>query len=228
MNDIEAQIAKFSGFSKTTQNRLNNDMFADIHESINRELEEITLEKIRSFFINYFDFDITEISNLALKRHIEKTVTIYTERSTIIYDEIQELETLKKRVSAAIDEIVFESFDLQSSFFSFFYRNRLEQLSKKMRNLSSKIDALDEAMQRRVRWSVDMIIGDYYILYMMFSHLYTLITEYNREDIRVFVTQNLNNLTHTIEESLQYYLPADARVINRFIVLEFEILKDQI
>jgi uncharacterized membrane protein YheB (UPF0754 family) len=228
MDNLDAQIVKFSGFSKSAQNRLSSEMFADIHDAITVEKETISLAKLREFFLNYFDFDPTALSNGELKQKLTAILSPYTERSSIIYDEMHEITTLKKQIANAIDECVFESFELQSAFFSFLHKKKIHALTERIQVLSPKIDTVNEALHRRARWSMDLIIGDYYILYMMFYYLYYYILEHDREDIRVFVTQNLNNLVQTVHDSVGYYNQEDAKVIHRFVVLEFDILKDQV
>ena len=226
LEEIDKRTLKFNGFSQGSQNALDINAFADIYEDVQEKIYDYSFKEAHSFFTHYFDMDIAQIDEQTLEQHLDEFTTLYTQRSVTILQELEEIDTLKKELSYHIDELVFQSFEWQTSFFAIFYNRKIAKHAQKVQVLSLKMDTLNQSYQRRIRWSMDLVIGDYYVIYMMYSYLFVFSETHENHNFTPILKKYLTKLLDTVASSLKSYSLNDAKIIHRYIILELSLLKD--
>ncbi len=224
---IEKEIEKYLGFQKNINNNFDANLFIKIANEVESETKNVTIEHIKKNLNYYFGIHLDDKDDIELKKELESVFKPYMKIDEVVEKELQEIQNYLGYLEYYEETIIQELKTYNKILYRIFKNAKIKSLSANLKYIRLLKSQLNEALKRRLRWKMDMVIGDFYMILTFFASL----AKYNEVTpnihIKMFLVAKLTSFIHYLKETLYAYNSLEERkILNQHMIAEFDkILK---
>jgi len=138
-----------------------------LQKSFRDEKEKISQTSAAAFLETYLGLKLESFQEeTAAKENLQKVLGPYLDPDGNVTRELEEIEALMKRARFYADQTAEELKVLRDNWKRIFRRQPIRKLTEELELLRLVHDELHQARIRRYRWSVDILIGDFYVVWL--------------------------------------------------------------
>lgn len=206
------------------RSKFNVESLKSIENEIDVSVSHISKEEIEEFFDFYMEAPFGEyVSKKHSKEAIYSFLNPYLLKDSSVKRELQETKKIKKEVQQIReqDEKLLHKYE-NRLFGKYFYRDKISKLKDSIDYEAIILSKVNQAELRRKRWGVDMLIGDFYVIYRVCLYLLYTAKKKKLDYLEENVTKAVKNLIQTIDNSIMDYPYRKRKDIKEHIVSMLE------
>ncbi|MCV6608836.1 MAG: hypothetical protein OIF32_11540 [Campylobacterales bacterium] len=203
----------------SSQSQFNIESLKTIENEIDINIDKISKEEIDEFFDIYLGHNFQSFLNPSKsEKLIYEFLSPYLLREKFVTKELTEVKSIKREVQREknIQEEELEKIN-KKLFSRFFYKKKINEIKDNIDYINIILSQLQQAEVRRQRWGIDMLIGDFYVVYKTCLYILYYGKTQNILFLEQHITKAIEDLIITIENSIMNYPFKKRKDIKKYI-----------